>query len=283
MSIEVSRYEHIAPTAILIAYLRTFSDIPLSKEIFHEINTGADHSHEIGLAPRYEARYKLINQILDKLGIFQRLEIAAGFSPRGITMTQEACIKYTELDLPKQAQNKRQAIERLRQEHGIQVYPNWDIKEGNALDLNDLRRGCSHLNIREPLVIINEGLMRYFTMDEKAKLATNIQEILSIFGGSWVTPDITLSQMGGKDNKQMDTLANKVSEMSGIDVSRNSFSGEDEAKAFFGRLGFDIESHSFLEVSDFLTSPKLLNISAQEVESLNKGSVLFVMTPKKIS
>ena len=76
--------EKISPTAKLIAYLRTFTDIPFTKEIaaksgaektFHEL---ADESAKsmIRLAPMWEARYKVTNRILAERGITQVLEIS---------------------------------------------------------------------------------------------------------------------------------------------------------------------------------------------------------------
>jgi len=85
-------YEKISPTAKLVAYLRTFSDIPYAKEIadesesekaFRELTEESAKSM-VRLAPYWEARYKGTNQVLTKHGITQILEIAAGLSPRGL-------------------------------------------------------------------------------------------------------------------------------------------------------------------------------------------------------
>ena len=50
------------------------------------------------LAPEIEARYKLTNKILDNLNIKQVIEIAAGYSSRGIIYAEKG-YEYIEMDL----------------------------------------------------------------------------------------------------------------------------------------------------------------------------------------
>src|ERR1041385_1494837 len=89
----INRAEKISPTAWGVAFRRTFTDIPLSKEIFEaleEIRKKDSHQTEdfqrtslTDLAPYFEARYKMINHLLEQTGQTQVLELAAGMSPRG--------------------------------------------------------------------------------------------------------------------------------------------------------------------------------------------------------
>ena len=65
----------IIPTAFLTAYPRTFTDIPYSVEIFAELERmkreeGVEFGDDIlaaHLAPGLEARYKMVDRILDEL------------------------------------------------------------------------------------------------------------------------------------------------------------------------------------------------------------------------
>lgn len=274
---EAHTYENISPTAVLIAYLRSFSDIPYSKEIFGEISTEEKFEDQKSLAPRYEARYKLVDQMLAKFGTPQILEVAAGFAPRGLVMAaDDSSGKYLEFDLPIQVSNKEHLVQGLERRHGLHRPANWEIISGNALD--SLGKTLDHFDRDKPISVINEGLMRYLTMREKARLAANVYHLLEVTGGVWITPDITLSSMVGGSNP-LSRLANRVSQISRIDLTGNNFKDVEEGEEFFNNQGFNVERHSFLEVSDLLTSPRRLGISSRTVEELNAGSVLFVMTP----
>lgn len=92
------KYENIGPTAWRVAYSRTLSDIPYSKEIFEELDAVVKPSNEAEreymgharashLAPQFEARYKLIDDMIEQNGTKQVLELASGLAPRGLAMT----------------------------------------------------------------------------------------------------------------------------------------------------------------------------------------------------
>jgi len=82
----LDNFESISPTAILTSYPRIFTDIPYEKEIYKWLSENCSENVKLNkmLAPEIEARYKLTNNILDKLGIKQVLELAAGYSSRGL-------------------------------------------------------------------------------------------------------------------------------------------------------------------------------------------------------
>ena len=90
--------EKISPTAWTIAHRRIFTDIPYSKAIFNEIERlrrlqGVDIPDELKspeIAPQIEARYKLVSKLLAQNHVEQVLEIAAGFSPRGLDLTSDS-------------------------------------------------------------------------------------------------------------------------------------------------------------------------------------------------
>jgi len=104
-----SAYSSISPTAFTVAYRRTFSDIPFTKELYNELekirlkNNEPDFPDEykfLQMAPLFEARHKLINKLTIDQHNFQILDIASGLTPRGLEMTADANYKYIEIDLP---------------------------------------------------------------------------------------------------------------------------------------------------------------------------------------
>lgn len=281
-------YEKIGPTAWGVAYMRSLSDIKYAGEIFKELevkikpadSAGADYLETIRssrLAPQLEARFKLINNLLQGNKTDQILEIAAGLSPRGLSMTEDHSLKYVEVDLPEMARNKRQIVERVSFRTNLER-PNLYIEAGDALDLDSLLSAAEHFEKR-PISIVNEGLMRYLNFEQKAAVARNVHALLEKFGGAWITPDITLKRVIDHEQESEDNRK-KVMVLSGIDIENNSFNNEKEAKLFFENLGFKIERHGFSEASPQLTSPRKLGLTPGEVQKLLQDPVVFVMRIK---
>ena len=60
-------FESISPTAIITQYPRVFTDIPYEKEIYDWLSKNCNDKVNLNkqLAPEIEARYKLINKLLE--------------------------------------------------------------------------------------------------------------------------------------------------------------------------------------------------------------------------
>ena len=104
----LDNFESISPTAIVTAYPRQFTDIPYEKQIYEWLKANCKNNDvklNKLLAPEIEARYKLTNKILDDLNIEQVVEIASGYSSRGIIYAQKG-YEYIEMDLEEVIRNK---------------------------------------------------------------------------------------------------------------------------------------------------------------------------------
>lgn len=106
-NIDDKNYETISPTAIVTSYPRTFTDIPYEKEIYNWLNKNCKEEVTLNkmLAPELEARYKLTNIILNKLNISQVLELASGYTSRGLIYSKKG-YNYIEMDLENVSKNK---------------------------------------------------------------------------------------------------------------------------------------------------------------------------------
>lgn len=118
-------FEKVIPTARMVAYRRTFSDIPYSIEIFEALEEIKKRNNydEIPsdlkkpeLSPQFEARHKLIDKLIYQTNSEQVLELASGFSSRGLSMSQEHNFNYVELDLPTVIKEKKQIIKEIAEE-----------------------------------------------------------------------------------------------------------------------------------------------------------------------
>lgn len=276
-------HSRVAPTAWGVSYLRTFSDIPLSQEFFDALNTSiqaqgepdiATRASRDHLAPQLEARYKLVDKLILATGTSQVVELASGVATHGINLARSNPeLSYVEVDLPDVVKEKRAVIDKL----GIATPPNLTIAEGNALSEDDIRKAITGFDTEKPLTVVNEGLMRYLTFDEKTVLAQTVHKLLSEYGGYWVTPDISLRQALAREDAVASGHTEGLKQTTAIDINKNVFEDEQHAKEFFEGLGFAVERHSFLEVTDQLVSPERLGMSAEEVQRLNEPCVAFLM------
>jgi len=288
---EQTPYDGIIPTGWLTAYGRTFSDIPYAQAVFDELEatqgtTGASVEKlavmkDTNLAPQFEARHKLLNRLIAETGIKQVLEVAAGLSTRGLELSGDADVEYVELDLPAMMANKRKIIATLEHKEAVLHRDNLHFEDGSAVELADFLRAAEHFDPTKPVIIMNEGLLRYLNFDDKTKYADNVKALLKKFGGVWITSDISLPKVIYNEDDVMAERRKRISEITGVNVADNLFKDEDDAKRFFEDLGFDVESHSFLEAIDDLTSPTKLDMPRDYVEAINASAVCFVMKLKE--
>ncbi|HSX47108.1 MAG TPA: class I SAM-dependent methyltransferase [Patescibacteria group bacterium] len=281
-----THYDNIIPTGWLTAYGRTFTDIPYAREVFQAIDDmrGEGDSAAVmavmkdtGLAPQFEARHKLLNRLINTTGIKQVLEVAAGLSTRGMEMTEDPNVTYVETDLPAMTTDKRHIVQALEEQGTLPHRPNLFIEPGSAVTRDDMLTLGRCFDPDKPLVVMNEGLLRYLTFEEKAAYAENVKALLQQFGGVWITSDISLPQVVYKEEDVMADRRKKISEVTGINVADNLFVDEAEARNYFEKFGFEVESHSFLEVLNELTSPSALNMDPEYVRAINESAVCFVM------
>ncbi len=284
-------YEKISPTAWGVAYQRTLSDIKYAKNIFNELDTIIQPTEPVQVeyiesvkkskfAPQFEARFKLINRLFEENRTNQILELASGLAPRGLLLTDKyPSLRYVELDLPTMASHKRQLLGNLYAKHEAEPRGNLYIESGDALSEDSVFAAAEHFR-NEPLAVINEGLLRYLNLDQKALVAQNVHALIKKFGGVWITSDITTKKVLTYEEERM-AGRERVKKLSGIDVGENAFEDFAAAEKFFQNLGFSVEQHPFGEVINELVSPQKLELTRKEVEEMLKTAVVFVMRLKE--
>ena len=275
----------VIQTAWLTAYPRIFSDIPLSVEIFEELEKirkedGIEVSETLKvsrLAPELEARYKLVNRLLGQNNSRQILELASGLSSRGFIMSQDPSVNYVELEFSQMVDDKRKIMKALISNGKLTLGDNFHFEAGSALNLSDIKQAIKHFKRDQPITIINEGLLRYLTFPEKAIVAKNIQAILKEYGGVWITPDITLQKFLKTQDELIPGKNDEIQKMTNKNFNQNRFENVEQAKEFFENLGFSVEKHSWLEIINELVSPQKLDISEDEVRKMISPAVVFVL------
>lgn len=268
--------EKISPTAKVVAFLRSFTDIPYTRalsdksnaeeaarEIFKKHNVELDDF--LWLVPVIEARHKSIENLLRVLYITLEqdygdivVDLASGFSPTGMIFSRDPKINYLEVDLPDVIEEKRAIV---RDIISVKSRPNLQFVSANILDDSCFEEIEKKLSAG-PVALICEGLLPYFNCEEKNILTKNIRYLLMKRGGTWITPDIS-SKERIKMILQTDPNLAKVldffSGMSHCNIEANSFATLDDARTFFRGNGFKITEWKQCEIVPKLRSLSLLS------------------------
>lgn len=241
-------FRQVSVTALIPAFARgEFTDIPLAKEVLACLRSKGPilaegpwtqrNAHEY--APLLEARFKAVNRILEESGVKQVLELAAGLSTRGMEMAQRGVV-YVESDLAESMVMKREVVTTVLGH----VPKSLHLCPASVIDRQELLKCCSVFADR-PVAVTTEGLLRYLTFEEKTQLAANVHEILSRFGGMWITPDIHLRHWAHRHRGPAER--EKETERLGRSLDPNYFDDLDHARGFFESCGFRVESRPLLE------------------------------------
>jgi len=280
----------ISVTAKVAAYYRQFSDIPFAQEVAKRI--GADAAFDLILrehglerdkltfyAPMFEARYKSITQLIRQSGASQVLELASGYSLRGLDLTRSDEIRYVETDLPNVIAAKLRLLENVRQNHGIQPRPQHVVTTADALDLYQVRAAAAVLDPHQPLTVLCEGLIMYLSKRETEQLATNIRGLLGEFaGGSWITPDFTFRVEAKDLPPERVRLREAITGVTQRQVDASSFEDSHDLAAFLGRFGFNIQVRSQVDETPSFSSVQALGLLPASIERLRAVLRVWVMT-----
>ena len=280
MEVNDKDYEEISSTAIVTSYPRTFTDIPYEKEIYNWLKQHCKEEVALykNMATEIEARYKLANKLLDKLDIKQVLELASGYSSRGLIYSQNG-YNYVEMDLESVSKNKENILNTLEGK----IPENLKIVSGNALRKTDYEKCEKYFKENEPIAVINEGLLRYFTFEEKRIVAENIYNLLSKHGGIWITCDLTPKKKFLQvQDKALPDFNKKLNNITSRNSLNDRFEDIDHIKQFFEDIGFEVaEVHKFSEMKEELYSINQYNIIDEHIEQVLDNAIVIVLKIKE--
>jgi methyltransferase (TIGR00027 family) len=280
----------ISVTAKLAAYYRQFSDIAFAKEVatwigandaFERIlrDHGLDRDQLVFYAPMFEARYKSITRALLASGAAQVLELASGYSLRGLELAQSGSIHYVETDLPEVVATKQRLLDDVRQQHAIAPSPRHVVTVADALDLVQLRAAAAAFDPDQPTMILCEGLVGYLSREETERLAANIRELLGD-GGSWICPDFSFKAELRNLPPGRIRLREAVTGITQRQLDASAFEDPEDLAAFLHRVGFDVRVQSQLDQTPSLSSIAALGLAPAMVERLRPALRLWLMTPR---
>jgi O-methyltransferase involved in polyketide biosynthesis len=217
----------------------------------------------------FEARFKAVSRLLLERRAGQILELASGFSPRGLDPSF-ASATFVEVDLPAMIEQKREIVIEL-----LGAIPgHLKFCRASVLQYDELAHGLAYFR-QEPVAVTSEGLLRYLTFEEKKQLAANVRKILSVYGGMWVTPDIHLKKWA-PENKMRDGVGGNLLAQLGRDIRGNYFEDFDHARSFFEGCGFQVEERPLLE--GIRQSVLTLPMASEELLEELQNRRIYVMT-----
>jgi hypothetical protein len=122
-----------------------------------------------------EFRHRIIEAQLELLEPDRIIEMGAGLSRRGITWVLDRGVRYTEIDLPHMSEAKRRMLEdapgrvrRAVREGELELRSTNILAPSFADELAELLAGA-----KRP-VVISEGMLDYFDLDDRQKLLENL-------------------------------------------------------------------------------------------------------------
>ena len=283
-------FEKVSLTAQLAAYMRQFSDIPFagdvaellhSREVFEALLQGHEMRPDdlLWYAPIFEVRYKSVTAAIQRSGCRQVLELASGLALRGLTMCQDASVKYIESDLTGISAEKAQLIAILRSRYGLADQHNLSFPAINAIEMSQLREAMKTLRPDEPLAVVNEGLFPYLSPAEMQDVARNIRDLLREFDGCWITPDFSIRGEVTQVSDQQRAFRRIVSAATERSMYNNAFDSLDQLKAFLDQVGFKAVVSNPLEDVPEPVSMRMLGLPSSLLAPLRSSLRLWVLTP----
>jgi O-methyltransferase involved in polyketide biosynthesis len=276
-------FDKISPTALLVAYVRQFSDIPYTQEI-----AALSHAEMIAnefvvqgqkqpvmMAAVVEARYKAIEQVRAQFNHTQILEFASGLLPRGMILSENPEIAFIESDLGVMLQQKQQLVHRIIGDRTNLHFIEIDATDNmNALSLSEYFRSD------RPVTVLCEGLLMYLTLAEKQRVFANVKTILQTYGGVWITSDFTTKEIGQMRRRDpvIRQVFDKIATSTHRTFAENEFDDLDHAYRFAQEQGFQVESFNMAEVIDRLKCLSTLGIDRELAIAVLSSTPVFALT-----
>ena len=143
---------------------------------------------DIFLLQRHSVIDHQVKELIEKEGVTQVVELACGLSPRGYRLKQAyPQLRYIEGDLPGMAARKKALLEE------IGLVDGHEVRECNILNADgpaSIGALLSELDPTQPTLIITEGLVNYFELDEIREVWSRMASGLKTFPKGWYVTDL---------------------------------------------------------------------------------------------
>ncbi len=231
-------FSTISPSARWLLLAKAHSGLPYAREVAElvfgreEVAAAAVPASVSAAARRrhFELRARSIDEALDLVAATRIVELAAGFSVRGLARAERGA-HYLDTDLPEIVELKREIVARVAP---AQLAGTYRLEPLDVMDAAAFARAVASVP-EGPVAFAHEGLLMYLGLDEKHRLAASIREALRARGGHWVTADIYLRRVS-----EIPREAEVEKFLAEHRVEEQKFASWEAAEMFFANAGFAI-------------------------------------------
>ena len=194
-----------------------------------------------------QARYEINNTAALRSSAPNIVDLPSGYSPRGFRVSS-AGKRYFGFDLPVVIDDMAPAAEKVMtpQQRSLSSYHAVDAT--NYLSLKEALG-----DVKGELCIVTEGLLGYFNESELVSLCQAIHRLLSEYGGTWMTADLSILRIyaltfgtlfKGEELSFMNSMKEKGGGLADVKMNQNSLflNGEEGALRFLEEQGFTVVS-----------------------------------------
>ena len=191
------------------------------------------------------ARYAISNTAALRSSAPNVVDLPSGYSPRGFRVSS-AGKRYFGFDLPVVIDDMAPAAEK------VMTAEQRSLSSYHAVDATNYASMKAALgNVRGELCILTEGLLGYFNEPELVSLCQAIHRLLSEYGGTWMTADLSILRiyaltlstlLKGDELAFLNRVQGKGNEMADVKMNQNSLflDGEEGARKFLEGQGFTV-------------------------------------------
>ncbi|MBQ6377163.1 MAG: STAS domain-containing protein, partial [Prevotella sp.] len=192
-----------------------------------------------------QARYEIYNTAAIRSSAPNIVDLPSGYSPRGFRVSSTGK-RYFGFDLPVVIDDMAPAAQKVMapEQRSLSSY--------HAVDATNYQSMKDALgSVKGELCIVTEGLLGYFNEPELLSLCQAIHRLLSEYGGTWMTADLSILRiyvltfstlLKGDDLAFLNRIQGKVTEMADVKMNQNSLflNGEEGARKFLEDQGFTV-------------------------------------------
>lgn len=204
-------------------------------------DTGSPYFLEL----RYKSSEAVIAKMIEKFGPIQVVELASGFTPHGLSVTSKSpeVKKWIDNDFEASLAVKQKVVNDMVGGLPIEYVP------GSVLEQGTWDKIDSRLIPGLPVVIFCEGLIMYFTKEEREKFYSFIHGVLDKHDGCFFHEDVLKYQKGNKvieEGRSKDDflcITQQIKEISGgqNNPALDEFYTQDEVTKEYEDSNFTIE------------------------------------------
>ena len=228
------------------------------------------------------ARYEIYNTAAIRSSAHNIVDLPSGYSPRGFRVSS-AGKRYFGFDLPVVIDDMAPAAQKVMTPEQRRLSSYHAVDATNYQSMKDALG-----SVKGELCIVTEGLLGYFNEPELVSLCQAIHRLLSEYGGTWMTADLSILRIYALTLGTLlkgDELAyiNRVKEKGGglaeVEMYQNSLflNGEEGALKFLEEQGFTVASEP---VTLYLPDVPGVNDELRNVYRQMKMLTMCVASPK---